>query len=70
MAYGVLALTLIASLTGVVWKIRREGAQAERVKALNKSLTRMQQEARERAKLEAITTAAARKQLRDRWSAR
>ena len=68
--YGMAALAIGASITTIVLRIRANGAQSEKLRQAQEGLSRMQRETRERAKIESMSTAAARKRLRDKWSSR
>lgn len=68
--YGSIALLILSSLGLTVMRIRANGAQSEKLRQAQEGLSRMQKETRERAKIESMSTAAARKRLRDKWSSR
>ena len=70
LAYGAVAASVLATLGVVYLRIRASGAQSERLDQAEKNLQRIRNDAKERAKIESITTAAARERLRDRWSSR
>lgn len=70
LVYGAIAASAVATLGVMYLNIRASGAQSEKNRQLVKTLTHYQQEVRERAHIEALRSDAARKQLRDKWSAR
>lgn len=68
--YTLVVLTVLASLGGIVLTLKKSGANAEKAKQIQAGLSRMQKEALERARIESMRTADARKRLLDRWSTR
>ena len=70
LVYGILAVTLLSTLTIAALKFRADGIRSERAKQLQASLRNLQKEAKERARIEAMRSADARQQLRDKWASR
>jgi hypothetical protein len=68
--YVVLAGSISVLIGIAILRIRASGAQSERLKQLENTMKRKQLDAEISANLSAISAAARRKQLRDRWSRR
>lgn len=68
--YLVLAGVLLAGIGIAILKIKASGAQAERLNQMQERLRRKQLDAEISADLSAMSAAARRRQLRERWSRR
>ena len=67
-AYALGALALAAAVVFAIMKIRADGARVERINQLERTLKHKQVAAQVSADLAALTNAARRQRLRDRWS--
>lgn len=67
-SYIVLGTLALGAILAVFASVRSQGADKERSKQLADALSSLQKEAQRRAEIDALDSATARSQLRNKWS--
>lgn len=67
-AYALGAFAIVSTIVFSIMKIRADGARIERISQLERTIKHKQVAAQVSADLAALTNAARRQRLRDRWS--